>query len=360
MARTRGGITCTVDDNVAEQMMQQINQESEKVIKEEIDPIVTKLRLAAEKYLGEVEYFRTEVERFETILKHQKQIRKSTSLAGQEDVYEQNKEWINEFLHSQIPQEIYTAAFTFQNILNEALDQKIKMVFVYQDDEGNPELYELTSEDILTFGYSSRGKLVGQYRSIKDSSGALKSGVERLVLDEERNYSQTGLDTTYKEVFNRYRDSRKYNERKVLWEYPTNNWQSMTVASEGDIHEAYAGIVILNNNEPTFRHGLEENIGDFMDFVEQVDNISGMLEGDVTKNNIEYGIKSAGASTLGLKQMQTLAKQILADANFNKEKLQAVQKKLHDKGKTRNKRMIEDAAIGPVQEMIDAINARKS
>ena len=47
MARTRGGITCAVDDGVAEQMMQQINQESEKVIKEEIDPIVTKLRFNA-------------------------------------------------------------------------------------------------------------------------------------------------------------------------------------------------------------------------------------------------------------------------------------------------------------------------
>jgi hypothetical protein len=39
--------------------------------------------------------------------------------------------------------------------------------------------------------------------------------------------------------------------------------------------------------------------------------MSGLLKGDVTVGNIEYGIKSAGASTLGLQQMQKIAKQIL-------------------------------------------------
>lgn len=350
------GVDIRIDANTGEEMMQHIENESGPKIKEEVDPIVLKLRLAAEKYLGEVEYFRLEVERFETTLKHQKQIRKLLSPTPQDaSIYEQNKDEIKKFLQSQIPSSLYQSAFEFQTILNEALDQKIKMIFVYENEEGFPELYEITSEDFLTYGYTSRGKLTGQYRSIKDTSGQLKDSVQRLILDEEPKYSKTGLDNTYRDVLNRYRDSRKYNQRVVVWEHPANNWQAMEVVSEGDINESYATIVILNNDEPTFRHGTEENIGDFMDFVAEVDNVSGMLEGDVTKHNIEYGIKSAGASTLGLKQMQTLAKQILADTNFDKEKLQKVQKKLHDRGVTRNKRWLEDRVKKDCEEIIKSL-----
>jgi O-succinylbenzoate synthase len=58
-----------------------------------------------------------------------------------------------------------------------------------------------------------------------------------------------------------------------------------------------------------------------MGFVSQVDNISGLLQGDVSKDGIEYGIKSAGASTLGLAQMKKLAQEILATPGFDKNKL---------------------------------------
>jgi hypothetical protein len=80
---------------------------------------------------------------------------------------------------------------------------------------------------------------------------------------------------------------------------------------EGDINEAYVSFAMLNNEIPTFQEEMEENVEDYMtdttSGVGVVDNVSGLLQGDVSVNGIEYAVKSAGASTLGLKQVIELA-----------------------------------------------------
>jgi hypothetical protein len=37
------------------------------------------------------------------------------------------------------------------------------MIFVVENDSGEPELYEMTSEEILKFDYSSTNKLTARY-----------------------------------------------------------------------------------------------------------------------------------------------------------------------------------------------------
>lgn len=179
------------------------------------------------------------------------------------------------------------------------------MVFVVEGSEGDPELYEMTSEEILKFDYSSRNQLTARYNVTTDDLGKSLKKIE--LTESNLNFSLFGLKATYAEVLERYRISRSQSSRLLMWK-PGGLWKKMTISAEGDINEAYAAFVFLNKTSPSFaNNSMEYNIDDFATGVAAVDNMSGLLRGDVTVDNIEYGIKSAGASTLGLKQMKTLA-----------------------------------------------------
>ena len=104
---------------------------------------------------------------------------------------------------------------------------------------------------------------------------------------------------------------------------------------------------------------MEENIEDYMlQGVALVDNVSGLLQGDVTVGDIEYGVKSAGASVLGLTQITRLAQKILKDANFDVNKLREEKERLRKRGKQRNTKatdMVNDA----IDEIIAILQAEK-
>ena len=252
------------------------------------------------------------------------------------DEYIRGRDQVRAFLNSDIPKRLYEESMNFQQVLNNFLGQKVSMVFVFENSDGEPELYEITSEDVLKYDYSSSNKLVARYRGDAD---ALNHAMKRLQLSAEWNFNLAGLKSTYAETLYRYRCSRQVNKRIVLWQNPYNEWHAMKVSAEGDINEAYASIVILNRKEPSFNNNMEINIEQFLNEVAQVYNISGLLQGDVTNGNIEYGIKSAGASTLSLKQIIKIAYQIVNDENFSQEKLEKIKAEFAAKGRTRNKEM---------------------
>ena len=106
--------------------------------------------------------------------------------------------------------------------------------------------------------------------------------------------------------------------------------------------------MLLNNETPTFDNGVERNVEDYMmdhvSDVGQVDSISGLLQGDVSKDGIEYAIKSAGASALGLSQVEALARKIVNQAGqYKLEDLKQQQKAYKLLGITRD--AIADATI---------------
>lgn len=292
------------------------------------------LKQAAQEYKMILADLELELSRFSQLLRRQSQIRKEVGKTGAQEVdeYIKNKTEVQAFLASDIPKRLYAASFKFQNQLNEFLGQQVKMVFVVEGSEGDPELYEMTSEEILKFDYSSRNQLTARYNVTTDDLGKSLKKIE--LTESNLNFSLSGLKVTYAEVLERYRIGRSQNSRLLMWK-PGGSWKKMTISAEGDINEAYAAFVFLNKTSPSFANSMEYNIDDFAVGVAAVDNMSGLLRGDVTVDNIEYGIKSAGASTLGLKQMKTLADQILAE-NFDASSLQQVQKKMEQRAKTRN------------------------
>lgn len=311
------------------------------------------LKQAAMDYKRIVDDLDGRLKLFSQTLKRQSQIRRQVGKTNvqQVDEYIKNKEKVHEFLISDIPKKLYHASFEFQNKLNEFLGQQVKMIFVVEGASG-PELYEMTSEEILRFDYSSSNQLSARYKVTSDDLG---KSLKHLEINESNlNFSLTGLKTTYSEVLARYRISRSKNLRLLMWK-PGNSWKKMTISAEGDINEAYAAFVFLNKVSPSFKRTMEYNIGDFAQGVAAVDNMSGLLKGDVSVGNIEYGIKSADASALGLKQMENLANQILME-DFGPDSLQKVQQKLASRAKTRNH--ISDLVNNTTDDLLEMIASR--
>lgn len=290
------------------------------------------LKQSAYEYLGVVRQVRPQLQYFTQLLKRQSSIRKTTAEFAVIEEYIQNKKKVQSFLIQDIPKTLYAASFKFQNALNNFLGQQVKMVFVVEGSTG-PELYEITSEDILKFDYSSSNQLTARYRVTMEDLGQSLKKLE--ITEGDLHFSLTGLKSAYAEVLIRYRISRSEGQRRLFWQ-PGGVWKEMNISAEGDINEAYAAFVLLNKVSPKFNRDLEWNIDDFAQGIAEVDNMSGLLKGDVSVGNIEYGIKSAGASTLGLKQMEKLAEQILKE-NFDQNSLAKVQAKMIARAKTRNK-----------------------
>lgn len=321
-----------------------------------VTPTLQELKIAASNYLALTDSLSGRLLDFTQLLKRQKALRKSVNNDRDKlntiDEYVKNKSIVSSFLTSDIPRQLYEASFAFQNTLNAYLGQQVEMVIV-MDGASGPELYRIKSEDILKFDYSSSGALVARYNTTLEN---LQRYCQQISLDNDKlNFSLSGLKATYSEILYRYRVSKSHGNHIVLWN-PNGTWRKMSVSAEGDINEAYAAFIFLNKTDPSFMKDLENNIGDFLTAgVAQVDNISGLLQGDVTVGNLELGIKSAGASTLGLKQIQVIAKKIVSE-NFDETSLAKIKANLAAKGKTRNK--IQEGVIKNIEDILAEIQAR--
>lgn len=303
---------------------------------------------AALTYLGIVERVSDEIEAFEYALQAasdlRKQIRETLNNPKarrkdfmKNDAYKQLDAYRTKILKDDAIEELYAATFEFQRVLNYVLDQKSVMVYVTIKD-GKPQIIQFNEMDFISFGASSSNQLTGRFNITKRRLAELKNKVS--VIDpaefEDVDLDRlAGLQDTYNEVIRRFQLARQVDSDMVLWNIG-NEWYGMRVSGgEGDINEAYVSFAMLNNEIPTFQEGMEENVEDYMtdttSGVGVVDNVSGLLQGDVSVNGIEYAIKSAGASTLGLKQIIELATTIKnKSGRYTEEELRMHQKALAD------------------------------
>ena len=352
-------IQINIDEQEKERLSKDQFNEIDNQIEEAVDKEIIKLKTVALKYLNELDKIKNEINQFKNLLSHQRAIRKNyKNNYNTIEEYIQGREQQYAFLHSDIPKRFYESTFNFQTALNNCLEQKIVMVYVYENTNGEPELYEILNEDILKFDVASRSNnFIARYQPTKNN---LENSMKRLQIDSILNFNLPALKNTYKETLFRYRCSRKKNNRIVLWQNPLKTWHHVFISSEGDIAETYATIVLLNRKSPDFNNiNMELNIEDFAKEVLNVDNMSGMLQGDVTVGNIEYGIKTLGASALSTNQLIKMAKTILKDAEFSKEKLLKEKQKLAKKAKTRNKIVdgLENTVTDSIQQIIDSFNS---
>lgn len=195
------------------------------------------------------------------------------------------------------------AKLQFQRVLNRFLNQNIKVLYVYSNAKSKEiKLFELSENEEENWLKLDKWRNTWRFSPNKQQ------------LSHPTNVTSTQsteLNNTYFNVLQRARISRRKFNRLgrsnmlfVLWKM-NNRWKHMQVSSEGDINEAYAAFY-LNKQFSLFGAKIENNINTYMTHkkygVSMVDNISGLLQGDVTvegEPNISYAIKSKNASLLG-------------------------------------------------------------
>lgn len=272
---------------------------------------------------------------------------------------------------------IYEELFKFQDVLNRALGQKVQMVYTLTSTRGKnikaPVIYEIPEEQVVRYlkADSTRGALVGR---INFSKKALQKEQNRILNALERNSNTLAngvnlenLDETYKEVIRRYNYTKsrckgKFILYRNLETTPPPRWFKLSISGEGDVNEAYANVVLSRQLKSEFLFQssyLEKNVGTFAKVIHLVDNISGLLEGDITVGNVEYAVKSPRAGTPGVTQFIEFAQEIIDNANFSIADLEKKKKELHDKGVPRNAitAILEDALTEADKDIIAASGA---
>ena len=251
------------------------------------------------------------------------------------------------------------AKLQFQRALNQFLNQNIKVIYVYSNAKSKEiKLFELNENEEENWLKLDKWRNTWRFSPNKQQ------------LSQATNVTSTQsteLNNTYFNVLQRARISRrKFNrlERSnmlfVLWKM-NNRWKHMQVSSEGDINEAYAAFY-LNKQFSLFGANIENNINTYMTHkkygVSMVDNISGLLQGDVTvegEPNISYAIKSKNASLLGDADIISIAL-ILKEMPVEKittDILQSFKSKLAENPAYRNK--LNNAITEDTKEILNDI-----
>lgn len=232
-------------------------------------------------------------------------------------------------------QELMKKVFTFQNLVNEFLGQRIIMTFVsISPTTGKVTLYNTDNSiadlSVDVAAASRGGHITGRMTSLEKIKQASKD-IINTSYDEQGKQS---LDRTFQEVWQRYRISK--NKVKlggaayILWYLGT--WDGVWVSGAGPLGEAYVAF-FLNNY--MFSHMIEPSVKDFM-LNEQygsikADNASGFLKGDIVKGAAQFGVKVRGAQPLGYMEVIAYAQEMLKSTDIT-QYLKNLQNKLENEG----------------------------
>lgn len=198
----------------------------------------------------------------------------------------------------------------FQAVLNSYLGKKIQTIYLYNDGK-SVEIFKLVGDisNAVVQDIASRG--AGLSARFNASAINNSSVFEKMnIANKNENVTKT-----YQEVLERGNESRKWLTKKgmmIFW-YPNSVWKKMLVAGgAGDIGEAYLSFMLDNERMNLIQgYDMELDIDVFMlSGVRLVDNISGLLKGDFSVDDIEYAAKSEGASMMGYRQILKLANNI--------------------------------------------------
>jgi hypothetical protein len=360
MARNQFSIK--INEKDIDKIIQDISEQEILQLNDNIDQDIIQLKKIAVKFLKVATEVQERVNRIETLMLHQKKLRKQIKaelgIVGrflpkyETDTYRIHKEELQNELKSQEIERLYQAAFVFHDDINKILGQEVRTVIVLEDNEGNPLVFPLTKEEIfnnsiLSFEETSKtARLTARFRTnVQQMRNAGISAMQRDNFNDNLNIDN--LNQSYKTILYRY-DTYK---QLVLWLYPNNpkTWNKSKVSARGDIAEAYAMFFLKKAQYDFQSNNLEENIHYFMTLgVANVDNVSGLLQGDITDGQFEYAIKSADASYMSILQMIKLAQDIV---NKNKYSLVDLEKKKAELAKQKQK--IRNTISTALEEKVD-------
>ena len=332
--------------SLLDDMTKIVEQTGDQIIDQQGKIFSKKIKEYAQEFLNVITKNKLELEEINNSLQHQKNIVQAIQRANIDSTYEwrtqiQNRHQMTKRDHYR---EMITAALKFQNQLNELLDQTVELVYVYQDQNNNPILYTIDQKSLSAALYyqSNKGKISGRFKENQNKFLSYLTNLTKYQLYEGFNLDY--FNYTYKQVIWRFNYGHKKKSDLIMWLNPNfgfhgTKWLKAMVNKQGDIKEAYASVILdrqINSVKIFNDEKLDNNVHEFMQQVAKVDSESGLLKGDVTVGQIEYAIKGASASTLGIQQIIKVAQSILNKTNYIKQDLQKQKKDFHEKAGTRN------------------------
>lgn len=193
--------------------------------------------------------------------------------------------------------ELMIRILDLQNKANGFLGTLVRVAFVSISSSGKVQVYEVKNT-IEHWGVNKTSSARGGALSGRIKAGVAKAHGEKMMKTLSR------LDATFKEVYARSIISKKKIQMNgafyIFWK-PGNRWERYKVTSKGTLGESYFAFFI--NEFDNFDSFIEMAVNTFMTEpgmgVMFVDNASGFLRGDVSKNGVEYAVKATGASAMG-------------------------------------------------------------
>lgn len=366
----------SIDKKTIDNIIKQINEVEINKLDSILNEDIIKLKKSAIKFLQIVLNTQEKIRSIELMMQAQKkrrdQIRTALGVTGrflseyETAEYRKFREELTNELRNQEVEKLYEAAFTFHEEINNCLGQEVQTVILLQDNNGEPFLFNVSKDQIFNnkiLNYEETSKTAKLTARFKVSINQMRqAGIEALNRDDlniNDNLNISNLNIAYKSILYRY-DTYK---RLVLWLFPNNVWNKSRVSARGDIAEAYS-MFFLKKAEYDFQSSnKEENINYFMVLgVQNVDNVSGLLQGDVSDGKYEYAIKSADASYMSIQQMIPLAQKIVNNDKYTLVDLQKYKEALaKKKAKIRNpiEKYLENSVNESIQEIINTIDLTK-
>ena len=247
----------------------------------------------------------------------------------------------------------------FQNIINNFLGQRVQMTFVdINNKTGKVTLYAIDNsiEDLSLDKASSShgGGITGRYKR-----SVIKKVAKTIV---NSKYNEESLQNTFSEVYSRYQISKNLLRKLkgaayILWKQH-GVWDGVWISGAGPLGEAYVNFFV---NEYIFGSPIEENVKDYMLNSKygavKADNASGLLQGDVTKGSLEFGVKINGATALGYVDIIKYAKELL-EASDVKNFLLGLKQKLENEGVNNMVKPLEQIYDEEINQLINTLEEK--
>ena len=192
-----------------------------------------------------------------------------------------------------------------QKAVNEFMGHTIKIAFVAIDKKGKPTVYIL-DDKLEHWGISKSAESRGGTIGGKIKAGAVMAAANDV---EQKRNSLPKLDATFEEVYSRAQISLQRIKMQgafyILWK-PDARWRRYKISNKGTLAESYFAFYINEINDE-FSNFIETAVGQFVTDERygliKVDNASGFFKGDVSKNGVEYAVKTKGASSMGFTEV---------------------------------------------------------
>lgn len=373
-----------IDKNTINALVEELLDEAARPTKELIELSMKEIKQAAKNYLLILETEKKNIENLKNALEIQKKyvreqaknFSSKTELKSSK-TYIQQREKIKQEQKVQSTREsiinIYKASLAFQDLLNGIIGQEMIITYLASNKSKvgvfNIPLKEAFKQGLLKIDITSKTYEVSmRFNGSISKLEKLANDVDSIISKMEAGISEQEigtLDSVYKEVVRRFKTYKGENKNGkqvsiVLWN-PNGKWYKMTPSSLGDINEAYVAYYLQAKQYPRMSGVLEQDIDIFMKLVSEVDSAAGLMLGDISneEKGIEYAVKSAGASTLSLTQIENLAKEII-QSNVTKADLKHLKEIDAQKGSLRNsvEELLGNEISNTLKPIIDSLNQK--